>query len=355
MKSGNKLFIFAGVGIALVAILLLVVSMNGDKKADAGNTGQSSKVKVVQAKADIPAHQILTIADVVLVEVSSADAPADSVTSIGTAVGQAYRVNLVTGQTLVASQMEVPGLRNEVAQGKRAMALPVDDVSMLSGLIQDGDYVDVVFRANINLVRDLPTMNGAKISEDNIYKIEKPIVLPPDLEQPNHPIAGDPGSQFEIRDDVGDSGQLEPVVKIMLQDIKILRVIRPGETYLGNGSRDSAVASDSKSSNANTKESSGQVILEVTPEQAEFVTFLQDQHSSFQLIVRAKDDHALATTNGVTYAILATDPTWDLPWPHSITVPLDQSTSAEDAASTGDDTTGDNGGGDAEATPAAGQ
>jgi len=330
MKSGNKLFVFAGVGLALVAILLVVVSMSGGKKADAEKTANSTKVKVVQAALDIPAHQILTSTDVIQVEVPSADAPADAVLSVNDVIGQAYRVSLTTGQTLVTTQMEVPGLRNDIEPGKRAMALPVNDVSLLSGLLQDGDYVDVIFHARINLVRDLPT-TSAIISEDGDYSIKNPVVIPPDLEQPNHPAAGDPGSVFEIRDDVGDSGQLEPVAKIMLQDIKILRVVRPGETYQGNGSLDDTSA-DANSSGSSSEPATGQVILEVTPEQAEFITFIQDQHQQYQLIVRAKDDHTTVTTNGITYTILATDPTWELPWPTTITAPLDQSTSKIDSA-----------------------
>lgn len=326
MKGGNKLFIFAGVGLALVAILLAVVSMTGSKATDAEQQGQSTKVKVVQAKADVPAYQILTVEDLTVVELPSNEAPADAVASLTSAVGQAYRVPLALGQTLQASQIVAPGLRNDIAAGKRAMALPVNEVSMLSGLVQEGDYVDIVFNARINLIRHLPT-TSAEIPEDAIYELKEPMVIPPDLEQPNHPTAGEPGSEFEIRDDVGDAGQLEPVAKIMLQDIKILRVVRPGETYQGNGSKD-ATAAEAEAP-AQDQAMLGQVILEVTPEQAEFVTFIQNQRQSYQLIVRAKDDHATTDTTGVTYSILATEPTWALPWPERVIAPLEQGGSAE--------------------------
>lgn len=338
MKGGNKLFIFAGVGLALVAILLAVVSMSGGKKADAEKQAQVTKVKVVQAKTDVPAHQILTVEDLTVLEVSSDEVPADAVTNLTSTVGQAYRVPLIAGQTLQASQVEVPGLRNSIASGKRAMALPVNDVSMLSGLVQDGDYVDIVFRARIDLVRHLPT-TAAEITEDGDYTLKEPVVIPPDLEQPNHPSAGEPGSEFEIRDDVGDAGQMEPVAKIMLQDIKVLRVVRPGEVYLGNGSKDESAGA---TSDGNEK-ATGQVIIEVTPEQAEFVTFIQDQRQTYQLIVRAKDDHSTVDTTGITYSILATDPGWELPWPKSVVAPLEQTGNGQDEEA-----------GAASATPAAG-
>ena len=53
----------------------------------------------------------------------------------------------------------------------------------------------------------------------------------------NYPMPGEDGSTFIIRDDVGDAAQLEAVAKIMLQDVRILRVIRPGDQFLPDGSR----------------------------------------------------------------------------------------------------------------------
>jgi hypothetical protein len=125
---------------------------------------------------------------------------------------------------------------------------------------------------------------------------------------------------------VGDAGELEPVAKIMLQDIRILRVVRPGDEFLPDGSRAEGVA---ETALATDGEELGQVILEVTPEQAELLTFIQDEHHEYQLIVRAKDDHAKVNTFGITFELLATDPKWALPWPVTITAPDDDANSAE--------------------------
>jgi hypothetical protein len=74
----------------------------------------------------------------------------------------------------------------------------------------------------------------------------------------------------------------------------------------------------------------GQLIIEVTPAQAELVTFIQDNHLKYQVVVRAKDDHTKVTTTGITFDILATDADWALPWPQPITAPDEEETSAED-------------------------
>jgi Flp pilus assembly protein CpaB len=334
MKSGNKLFIFAGVGLALVAILLGVVSMSGDKKANAEKPAQSTKVKIVQAKVDIPAHQILTITDLGVVEVSSADAPADAVKSLNAAVGLAYHDSLTTGQNLVTSELEVPGLQNDIAPGKRAIALPVDQVSLMSGLLQDGDYIDLVFHVRLALNVALPS--GVPLNQQTIDKVlgsaagvdVTPDATTPTAKKGQSPDAAETSATASpqiwamVVDDIGDQAALQPIVKIMLQDIKVLRVISPGDSYLGNGAKDSAAGDSTSSGGGDKAKSTGQVILEVTPKQAEFVNFIQDQHISYQLIVRAKDDHATVSTDGVTYNTLVSDPEWGLPMPKAIQIPL---------------------------------
>lgn len=328
MKGGSKLFIIAGVGLAAIAILLAVVSMKGGEKADAQNDTKSSKVKVVRAKVDVPAHHIFAITDIEQVEVNSGDAPQGAAASINEVIGQASLVPLVIGQPVLTAQIETPGLRNDIAAGKRAIALPVNETSAMAGLVQDGDYVDLIFHGRINVIRLLPT-TAVEVPEDKVYSIKSPAIIPPDLEQPNHPAAGDPGSKFYIRDEVGDQSELEPVAKIMLQDIRILRVVRPGDTFLGNGAKDEAAAAEEQSGGISvSSEPQGQFILEVTPEQAEMITFMQDKHHEYQVIVRGKDDHETVTTSGITFEILATEEDWALPWPKSLTAPKEQRTPA---------------------------
>lgn len=323
MKGGNKLFIFAGVLLAAVAIVLGIVSFSGGGKSDAKTDTKAAKVTVVEAAADIPAHSIITAADVVEKQVASTDAPADAANSSALVVGQAYRVAVVQGQRLQTSQLEIPGLRNDVAVGKRAIALPVNEVSALSGLIQEGDYVDVIFHARINTVRVLPS-DSAELPEDGFYVIKEPVIYPPDLEQPNHPPTGDPGSKFYIRDDVGDAQNLEAVAKIMLQDVRVLRVVRPGEQYSGNGERVDSVAAGGTVSGNPQDQPKGQLILEVSPAQAEMVTFMQDKRHEYQVMVRGKDDHDTVNTKGLTFQILATNADWALPWPQTLSLPKEQ-------------------------------
>ena len=346
-KGGNRLFLIAGVGLAVIAVALFVSSMVGGGTADTEKQDDKlAQVTVVEAAVDIPAHTLLMAEDLIEVQVPESEAPADAVRSKAEVIGLAYRVPLVKGQRLVASQTEQPGLRNEINVGMRAISVPVNQVSLLSGLVQDGDHVDVIFHARINPVRLLPT-NLAITPEDQAYykfgsgggnndEEETQTIdgwIAPDVDVPNHPFTGDPGSQFIIRDDIAEAQQLEPVAKIMVQDVRVLRAVRPGESFGPTGVRTDPAAVEG-SSFVTTDDMPGYLILEVTPEQAEVLTFMQDRRHEYQVIVRGKDDRETVTTTGITFQILATNVDWSLPWPKSLTAPREQTRGSNNRTST---------------------
>ncbi|MCC6791152.1 MAG: Flp pilus assembly protein CpaB [Thermomicrobiales bacterium] len=321
MKGGsNRLFIIAGVGLALIAILLLVSNLRGGGTTTADEDEPDVPMgTVVEAKSAVAAHALITIDALVERQVPVEDVPADAVTSISEAAGMAYRVPLTVGQPLLRTQLELPGLRNDIAPGKRAIALPVNEISSMSGLVQDGDYVDIIFNARVNLLNVVETEDSDAVSEEQTYTAESATLVPYGEEGPeNYALPGSPNSTFIIRDDLGESGQLEAVAKIVLQDIRILRVIRPGDQFLADGSRAGATVAEGAEQGAVA--TIGQVVLEVTPQQAELVNFIQDGHHSYQVIVRGQDDHENVTTTGITYSILVADDQWALPVPKSVTL-----------------------------------
>ncbi len=316
MKGGSKLFIFAGVALALVAIVLGVASLKGSKTE--AQDKPAVKVTVVQALKDVPAHTVLTAADIIEMQVPSTETVDGTVTSAGAVIGQAYSIKLTTGQRLQSALVEVPGLSNVITPGLRAMSLPVTSVSALGGLVQDDNYIDIVFHARINLERVINSTIG-NLPEDGDFKADRPSAVDPNAPV-LYPAAGDAGSVFQVRDGVGDDGQLEPVAKIVLQDIHVLRILAPGETFNADGSVTEPTTT-SDGANVSQDGKVGQIIIEVTPQQAELVTFIQDPKQSYQVTVRAKGDHTKVNTTGITYEILVDNATWDLPYPKSITSP----------------------------------
>jgi Flp pilus assembly protein CpaB len=385
MKGGSKLFLVAGVGLAIVAIGLLVVSMGGGGGNKTGANTEATpvaEVTVVQAAIAIPAHTLLKAENLIEVKMSADRVPADAVTSTSEVLNLSYRLPLTQGQTLLRTQTEQPGIRNDIDEGMRAASIPVDEVSLLSGLVQDGDYVDIVFHARIDLVRLLPT-TLAETPEDSVYKYSGdsgggddddngddngddddddddgnglpasqsgPILwIPAGMEYSNHPATGDPGSKFYIWD---AGANLEPVAKVIVQDVKVLRVVRAGEMFAADGTlTGQTVPGEDPDSDSSAQ---GHLILQVTPEQAEVLTFMQDaehQHT-YQVVVRGEGDHETVETTGVTFSILASDEQWQLPWPQTVQAPETQ-VNSQTASSGQNDEEEDAGAADDEATPEA--
>jgi Flp pilus assembly protein CpaB len=231
-------------------------------------------------------------------------------------LNQGYQLSAKKGDILYSQFVEAPGIRNSVDAGMRAVSLSVNNQGMMSGLIMDGDYVDVVFKTRVDLLRVLDTSMNVQVAEDGPYQISgQTAPLNSDSTTDPQLIQGADGSNFVVT----DAGQnLEPVAKIIVQDLKVIRVVPAGVTYDGQGQQ---VKSESDSGSNVTSDTTGQLILQASPDQAEVLSFIQDPNDSYEILVRGQDDHAIATTSGVTYQILMTDEQWALPWPKPIAAP----------------------------------
>ena len=342
MKGANKLFIFAGVALALVAVLI-GITMSSDNKVD-GQVDETapSKVKVVKALVDLEPYTLISMADVEVVEVPSDEAPAGAAGDLDSVINQAYTIRAATGDILLSSFLQLPGITSSIETGKRAVSLEVDTRGMMSGLIMEGDYVDLVFDARVDINRII-AIQGVEIMEDGDYVLaddddndegdgdgdgdgdennnededDNDNQIIPGTEASDY--QGKPGTEFTIT----DSGlQLEPVTKMLVQDVKVLRVIKPGVEFDSQGQQVQGVAEGGSPG----EDSIGQLVLEVTPQQAEAITFMQNSiddpyASKIEVVVRAKDDHEVASTTGITFQILIDDQTWSLPWPQPVTAP----------------------------------
>ncbi|MDQ2681901.1 MAG: Flp pilus assembly protein CpaB [Chloroflexota bacterium] len=330
MKSSSKLFIFTGVALALVAVLMAITMSSGGNKADGQEDKDPGKVKVVKAAVDLEPFAVLAMSDVVVEEMDADQVPADAATDASFVVGQAYKIGASAGDVLLNSQLQPPGISNLIAEGMRATSLYVDTQGMMSGLIMEGDYVDVVFHARIDLQRVLQAGGQVEVEEDGPYSISQ---IAPDNEQDDvQQVQGAPGSEFTIKD---GGANLEPVAKIVVQNVKILRVIAPGVRYDAQGQEIQGV-----DDNTTVADEFGQLILEVTPQQAEMLTFAQDQNHAYEILVRSEGDTEIVETTGITFTILVTDETWSMPYPQPVTssgdetivTPAEETPAADDAA-----------------------
>lgn len=318
MRRSGRLFIALGAGLAVVAVgLILVVLLSGgddgnDVDPDATEAPEVAReITVIVAAREVPAHTVLTAEDLTEDMVMSDQVAPDAMRSSVEAVGFAYSEDLLPGQVLVESNRELPGLANRIDPGRRAFPLMVDSANLIAGQIRDDDHIDIVFSARAALTRINPTYPFEV--PDNLELSDSPgeflqegqdgrppgVSLPEYGEEPEgpvYPFAGEPGSRFWISDTMDG----EPIAKVLLQNVRVLRVIT-----------------------ASVTETAPQVegnflILDLDPTQAELVRFMSDV-GSFQIVLRSPDDEDIVETPGTTMNMLVDD--WGLIVPRTVRLP----------------------------------
>jgi len=102
---------------------------------------------VLVANADIPARTKLTPLMVHVVRRPSDSVDPNAMTSLSSVNGQISFVTIPANSTMTSSNVGRPqslALPVRLREGMRAMTIPVDMVKSVAGLIEAGDYVDVV-------------------------------------------------------------------------------------------------------------------------------------------------------------------------------------------------------------------
>jgi pilus assembly protein CpaB len=134
-------------GVALVVAMgsgLAVLQLLQAAQAEA----RPSTITVLVASASFPEGHRLSADDVEPREMPVAAVPADVFTTVDSIVGRVTRVPVFRGETLVLGRLAPSGsgagLEVRITPGKRAMAVRIDDVAGLAGLVQPDSRVDVV-------------------------------------------------------------------------------------------------------------------------------------------------------------------------------------------------------------------
>ncbi|MBC5828989.1 MAG: Flp pilus assembly protein CpaB [Candidatus Eremiobacteraeota bacterium] len=112
-----------------------------------GSAASSPLRPVLIANADIPARTKLTPAMVHVVSRPSDTVDPNAMTSVNSVNGQISFITIPANSTMTSSIVGRPqslALPVRLRTGMRAMTIPVDMVKSVAGLIEAGDYVDVV-------------------------------------------------------------------------------------------------------------------------------------------------------------------------------------------------------------------
>jgi len=106
-------------------------------------------VQVVVAKTDLAKGSVLAAQNMAVRSVPQEWTHSASITpdQFGRAEGSALAYAASAGEPVIWSQLEghrVPTFSARLTQGRRAVTVPVDEISSLSGMVEPGDLIDIV-------------------------------------------------------------------------------------------------------------------------------------------------------------------------------------------------------------------
>ncbi len=117
-------------------------------------SGQVAVQSVVIAARDMAEGEKMDRPLLAVAQWPSGTAPESAFANIDSAIGRVVRVSVFKGEAIVPGRLAPPGtgpgLEVKIAPGKRAMALKINDVAGLSGLIQPNSRVDVLVTLGAN-------------------------------------------------------------------------------------------------------------------------------------------------------------------------------------------------------------
>jgi pilus assembly protein CpaB len=123
---------------------------------------------VVVAKADIPEGAGITADQVKTVDLALALVPVGAFSSIDSVVGRVTRISVFNGETILPGRLAPagtgPGIEIKIPPGKRAMAVRINDVAGISGLVQPNSRVDVL----VTLADQTTNKQVAKLFMENM-------------------------------------------------------------------------------------------------------------------------------------------------------------------------------------------
>lgn len=156
MKRSNRLVIFVGVLLAILAFVGIVIVLNGTGGTGNATASKAPTVAVLVATQDIAIGDPVT-PDKVQVEQVAPNAV------VGTAIhdksqvgGQPALIAIPTGAQVSEEAIAGGGIGNiaaELKPGEKAIAFQVDRVTGADFLIQAGDYIDIVVSQSITVLQ----------------------------------------------------------------------------------------------------------------------------------------------------------------------------------------------------------
>lgn len=329
MRKGGRVLILLGVVLALAAAVLAIFAFRDTDGDDVAADPDEVMVSVVEATRDIPSNHVITEDDVQVVEVEEGTVAPNTARTTGQVLGLATAGDVVSGQRVLMANLSTPGLSHIVNEGMRAVAVPIDRVNALGGMIRADDRIDIVYSTRVMLQHVLPSEPWEVIDTTEGFAEEDTLVVaPPGEAGQRYPFPGESGSRFLVQD-LQDG---EPITKVVLQNIRVARVVAGDMTVEDDPAaqvpdEDAQEDDESDTDDAEPGDDARRLpgadllILEVDAQQAELIKFFLDNEGRFQVALRATNDEEVVETSGMTYHQLVED--LGMPVPRTVRLPED--------------------------------
>lgn len=260
MKRASKLILVLGVMLALLGggmLFLYLTSMGG---AAAQTT---PPVNIVVAAKDIPSYKPIAADMLQLKSLPPEAVSPENVRDLSAAVGKALNTPAKPGQHILTSTLTEGGFAYNVPKDKKVIAIFTDRLSVLNGLMREGDFVDVVFMGNF------PQVNASE-GKDGRY---------------------------------ADQKSLAPTGKVVVQNVQVLKLQNPAESNIAGAV---ILPENLKLSAGGSTEGATElwtVMLAVTDKEAEVLRYAQTT-GIVSLVMRANGDKTVEETTGVSEEIM---------------------------------------------------
>lgn len=164
MGESRYKFVFYG------ALLVAAAATFGAYRLLAANSASSkiTTVPVVVASKDIPEGAAIDRIDLAVSQWPAQTVPLGAYHSVDSLAGRVARVNIFVGEAMVPGRLAPngtgPGLELKIPAGQRAMAVRINDVAGIAGLIQPNSRVDIL----VNIQDPGSTKQVAKLFMENM-------------------------------------------------------------------------------------------------------------------------------------------------------------------------------------------
>jgi pilus assembly protein CpaB len=155
--GGSGLFIFLGVVLAAAAAVLSFAFLNSASE-NGGTTSNVAAEPVVVAAQDIPAGATITAEMVTMKDIAISSVIPDVFRDTESVVGQVTTVRVIAGEQVLPTKVSTTAIDTSniegelpislvIPQGMRGFSIAVSEAGAAGGLVQPGDYVDLLATA----------------------------------------------------------------------------------------------------------------------------------------------------------------------------------------------------------------